>query len=114
MHHLRYFVQHLIRRIDLSKLEAIQLTPAIRTDLMILVAKKLRQAAGEADLSVKANAYAAAVTIVGAVAGRLESCALQEEGPPEYTIERTSFSSNGCITFGPDVRVITLEIPPGS
>jgi len=62
----------------MASLEVVELTPAVRTELMVLVAKKLQQAAAGADLSVTKNAYAVAVPLVDSVSRYLGDCKLQE------------------------------------
>lgn len=70
----------------MSVLEVVELTPAVRTELMVLVAKKLQQAAVCSDLSMKENAYAVAVPLVDSVSRYLGDCNLQES--PSESVKR--------------------------
>lgn len=67
-------------------LEVVELIPAVRTELMVLTAKKVQQAAVCSDLSVKENAYAAAVSLVDSVSQYLGGCNLRES--PSEPVKR--------------------------
>lgn len=71
--------------------KVVGLTPAVRAELMVLVARKVQQAAVCSDLSVKENAYAAAVSLVDSVAQYLGGCNLRES--PSESVEQLLVSA---------------------